>query len=223
MNLPRKWPVALLVAAVANLVLFAAMERMTRSERRLLAEAIPSVPIDYLRMASKPEEERARRYAEPPPPPPSSVEEPLPEVEVSAVAESIAPVPHSIALTRIAPGLDIGGAQLAGVRLGGGGGGGHAPVEIPFVDESALVVLARIAPVYPPGAARRKVEGEVTIRFRINTSGRAEDLVVIRADPPGVFEEAAMAALRQWRFKPEVRNGKPTPVLTQINFIFRLS
>lgn len=227
MNLPRKWPVALLVAASANLVLFAGMERMTRSERQLLAEAIPTVPIDYLRMAMKPEEERGRRYAEPAPPPPSSTEEPLPEVEVSAAVEAVAPLPHSIALTRIAPGLDIGGVQLAGARLSGGGGGvpgdgGHAPVEIPFVDESALVVLARVAPVFPLEALRRKVEGEVTIRLTINTSGRAEDLTVVRADPAGLFEQAAMAALLQWRFKPEVRNGEPTPVRTQINFVFRL-
>lgn len=227
MSLPNKWGACVLVAIGVNGGLLMGMEYMTRSERTLLTKAIPVLPVDFLRLSAKPEEARARRYAQPPPPAPTAVDEAVPNIEVDASIQPVGPMPQAIALARITPGLDTGGARLAGARLAsgasqGGPAGGGAPVDLPFVDESALITLVRIAPTYPMSALRRKLEGDVLVRFVITEGGHVQNPYVVRAEPAGVFEQAALAAIQQWRFRPEVRNGEPTAVLTQVNFRFRV-
>lgn len=215
------------LALLVNLGLFVGMEAMTRSERLLLNESTPSIPIDFLRVAMKPESEQSRRYREPPPPQPQVADNAIPQVEVVANPQALAPMPHAIALTRITPGLDAGGARLAAGRLGAGGGGATlsgtgAMAKIPFVEESALTTLIRTAPFYPPSAQQRRIEGTVVVSLRINQAGRVEDPAVVSSDPAGVFDQAALSAITQWRFKPEVRNGEPIAVRTRIRFVFRL-
>lgn len=220
-----KWNFAVATALIVNLALFIGMAVMTRSERLLLNSATPSIPIDFLRLAMNPEEELARRYRDPPPPSPEISDDPLPEVDVSQMDQNLSPMPKSISLTRIAPGLDSSGARLAAGRLTGGSsslGTPQAVGEIPFVEESSLITLVRTMPFYPVNAQRQQVEGEVVIGITVNERGHVENPSVVRSEPPGVFDQAAMAAIVQWRFKPEVRGGKPTAVRTRIRFQFRL-
>jgi len=62
--------------------------------------------------------------------------------------------------------------------------------------EPTEIVPAR----YPIDALRGGVTGKVDLEFRIAADGSVRDVRVIRAQPTGVFEQAAVAALRQWRF-----------------------
>jgi TonB family protein len=57
-------------------------------------------------------------------------------------------------------------------------------------------------PVYPDLAARRGIEGRVVLEFALGTDGRVRDARVVSADPAGVFDDSALAALRGWRFAP---------------------
>lgn len=59
----------------------------------------------------------------------------------------------------------------------------------------------RGAPKYPAQAERDGVEGEVVVGFALTPEGRTRDLAVIEATPPGVFDEAAMDAVRGWRYE----------------------
>lgn len=59
----------------------------------------------------------------------------------------------------------------------------------------------RSAPKYPAQAERDGVEGEVVVGFALTPEGRTRDLAVIEATPPGVFDEAAMDAVRGWRYE----------------------
>lgn len=59
-----------------------------------------------------------------------------------------------------------------------------------------------VAPVYPRRAAMAGVEGHVTLSFSVDRGGRAKDIRVVGATEPGWFEEAAIVALRAWRFDP---------------------
>lgn len=74
-----------------------------------------------------------------------------------------------------------------------------------------LVPLVRVQPLYPRRAARDRREGYVDIRVAIGADGLVRDMTVIASDPPGLFDEAALAALRQWKFKPRVVDGQPQP------------
>ncbi len=57
-------------------------------------------------------------------------------------------------------------------------------------------------PRYPVVAMRRKIEGRVTVQFTIQPDGSVGSPSVVSADPPGVFDQAALAAARGWRFEP---------------------
>jgi TonB family protein len=74
-----------------------------------------------------------------------------------------------------------------------------------------LVPMARIPPTYPRSAARMRTEGKVVMKVLVGPDGRVEDATVTHSDPPGVFDEVALKAMRQWKFKPKFVNGQPEP------------
>ncbi len=70
-----------------------------------------------------------------------------------------------------------------------------------------LVPLLKTQPKYPRLAQRRGIEGRVEIEFVINPQGAVEDVSLIQAEPPEVFEEAALQAVKQWKFAPKFIEG----------------
>lgn len=72
---------------------------------------------------------------------------------------------------------------------------------------AGVIPLERIPPKYPVRAANRHIEGWVKIEFTITTSGTVEDAVVVEAQPAEVFDEAALKAINQWKFKEKVVDG----------------
>jgi protein TonB len=75
-------------------------------------------------------------------------------------------------------------------------------------------------PVYPQSARRRGVEGWVEVKFLVNRSGAVSHESVLNAHPKGIFENAALNALRQWRFAPGRAGGREvdTGVVQKIRF-----
>lgn len=91
----------------------------------------------------------------------------------------------------------------------------------PVVQQPRL--LERVEPDYPSAARRRSLEGRVVLRFTVSRTGRVEDIEVIEATPRGVFDRAAKAALRQWRYTPKTVDSEPVEVRgAQTQFIFQL-
>lgn len=103
-----------------------------------------------------------------------------------------------------------GGSGLGG-GTGGGGTGFAGPRAAPSIaaPESSLTPIRRIAPTYPIEARRQKLEGWVRVEFTVREDGSVEDITVKGAQPPGVFEQAAIAAIGEWLFSPATENGKP--------------
>ncbi|MGH9256379.1 MAG: energy transducer TonB, partial [Vicinamibacterales bacterium] len=65
----------------------------------------------------------------------------------------------------------------------------------------------RVEPVYPLLALAREMEGAVILEATVDEDGRVESVKVLRS--PGVFEQTALDAVRQWRYSPVVLNGRP--------------
>lgn len=65
-----------------------------------------------------------------------------------------------------------------------------------------------ILPDYPEEAVREGVEGSVTLRLLIDEKGGLHEVAVVDADPPGMFEEVALAAFRAGNFLPGERAGR---------------
>jgi protein TonB len=92
-----------------------------------------------------------------------------------------------------------------------------APRSAPAPAAALPRLLSASPPRYPLMAMRRKIEGNVTVRFTIQTDGSVASPSVVSADPPGIFDQAALAAARSWRFETG-----PGPVNTTREVRFRL-
>lgn len=62
--------------------------------------------------------------------------------------------------------------------------------------------LTRVAPIYPKDAAMRGAFGSVTMRMLVNEAGDVEAVDVLNAYPKGIFEKAAVRALKEWKYQP---------------------
>ena len=78
-----------------------------------------------------------------------------------------------------------------------------------------------VAPVYPQRALVERISGQVTVQYVVDKSGHTRDLQVITAAPAGVFDRAALDAIRRWRYAPPRFRGEPVavPVRTMIRFV----
>ena len=68
--------------------------------------------------------------------------------------------------------------------------------------------LSGAEPLYPSAARQAGIQGHVVIRYDLTAEGAVVNAEVLAAEPPGVFEEAALAAIAQWRFRPATAQGK---------------
>jgi protein TonB len=81
-------------------------------------------------------------------------------------------------------------------------------------------LLAKTFPQYPAIARAARIQGTVVLQATISRSGTIENLRVISGPP--MLQQAAMDAVRSWRYKPYLLNGEPVEVETTINVVFNL-
>ncbi len=87
-----------------------------------------------------------------------------------------------------------------------------------------LQLISGQGPVYPPGAQSQGIEGLVVIRYDVNVAGMVENARVVRSDPAGLFDDAALAAVRSWRFNAPIMAGEAQPALNRESSVqFRLN
>ena len=85
------------------------------------------------------------------------------------------------------------------------------PIDVQYVDVEPFIAQ-RTAPDYPPEALKRKLNGDVTLKFTIDAHGAVKDVEVVRSSE-AMFEAAAVAAVSQWKYLPGVSAGKRVPVV----------
>lgn len=83
--------------------------------------------------------------------------------------------------------------------------------------------LQPINPGYPLEARRSGIEGSVVLEIRLDQAGEVQDVKVVEADPPGVFDASALAAFSHARFAPARRNGLPVRVVVRIRVSYQLT
>jgi TonB family protein len=77
-----------------------------------------------------------------------------------------------------------------------------------------------VPPEFPNKALSQHVGGAVTVEYTVDANGDTRDVRVIEATPPGVFDKAAVTAVKRWHYDPVIANGGPVevPVRTSIRF-----
>ncbi|MFZ0860657.1 MAG: energy transducer TonB [Candidatus Sulfotelmatobacter sp.] len=83
------------------------------------------------------------------------------------------------------------------------------------------LLIQRIEPTYPPLARSARVQGDVVLSAIIDTNGHITNLQLVSGHP--MLVPSAIAAVKQWRYKPYLLNGQPVEVETTITVIFTLS
>jgi protein TonB len=78
-----------------------------------------------------------------------------------------------------------------------------------------------VSPKYPPEAGRARIEGMVVLLAVIGKDGTVKDVRVKSGLP--VLAQAAIEAVKQWRYRPYFLNGEPVEVDSQITINFTLS
>jgi len=74
---------------------------------------------------------------------------------------------------------------------------------------SDVITLVRINPGYPEEALYQGIAGWVELEFTITEKGTVKDIVVVHASHERLFRKEAKRALKRWKFKPRVIDGKP--------------
>ncbi|HKF39739.1 MAG TPA: energy transducer TonB [Candidatus Acidoferrum sp.] len=213
----------LFVAALVLLPLLGKTENISA-----LMVRYPRVPYSAARTLHPPDHHRI------PPREPTGFFEPtrIPTVIVDRDATPPTPPPLS---------GNVGDSEISRYTEGDGAGPGvpfagsnptpAPPAEPPVPPQAHLVrvsglvqqgkLINRVQPVYPPLAIQVRREGRVELHAIIAMDGSVESLEVVSGDP--FFLQSALAAVRQWRYRPTTLNGRPVEVDTHITVIYTLA
>jgi protein TonB len=86
------------------------------------------------------------------------------------------------------------------------------------VQESKLI--RRVEPAYPELAKRARVQGKVVLVVTVDEEGNVTDIRVTSGHP--LLDEAALSAVKQWKYSPTLLNGEPVPVIANVTVFFNL-
>ncbi|MBK1732982.1 energy transducer TonB [Thiococcus pfennigii] len=90
------------------------------------------------------------------------------------------------------------------------------------VDREARPLPGNPRPAYPRLARRQGIEGRVLIRVAVLDSGRVGHAEVSRGSGARALDDAALAAVRRWRFHPALRRGQAIAATVTVPVVFRL-
>jgi protein TonB len=179
----------------------------------------------------------------PPPPPPAATPQVVKKVQtdiiqgqlrtptkipkkIEKVVEDTAPAPASAVLGGVPGGVPGGttGGVLGGVLSAASGPPPKiaAPQKV-RVSEGVLAgqALSQPKPLYPQIAKAARVQGQVVLQATISKQGTIENLKVVSGHP--MLIQAALDAVKQWRYKPYMLNGEPVEVETTITVNFTMT
>lgn len=140
-----------------------------------------------------------------------------PKVSQKKNAQSGVAADAGISLDSEAPEADDAGASL------GIASKQPAAPAAPVVvggDVKQAKLISSVAPVYPVLAKAQHVSGDVTVDALIDANGRVTTMKVVSG--PTLLHQAAMDALKQWRYRPAILDGKPVPMHLSVTLQFRL-
>ena len=201
----------------------------------IYTEALPKTMMATLLVAPPP----------PPPPPPPPIAQIVhvkPQVHLMDAGKLVTPkvIPKDIKIIKEDAAPDMSGMQggvvggVAGGQMGGviggviGGVGAAPPPPKPTQGRirqggqvQAAKLVNKVQPMYPPLARQTRISGTVRLHAIIAKNGSVEQLEVISGHP--LLVQAALDAVRQWKYQPTTLNGENVEVDTTIDVIFSLN
>src|ERR1700694_4687927 len=149
--------------------------------------------------------------------------------DIKIIKEEAEPDMASVGMQGGVPG-GVAGGSMGGVLGGviGGMGGAPAPPKPKQTgplrvggNGQAARIIKRVRAVYPPLARQTRISGTVRLHAIIGKDSTIQQLEVMNGHP--LLQQAALDAVRQWRYQPTLLNGYPVEVDTTIDVIFSLN
>lgn len=81
-------------------------------------------------------------------------------------------------------------------------------------------LVRRVSPAYPELARLARVDGVVILEAQVDIRGRVKTVKVLRGQP--LLDEAAIEAVKRWRYRPLLLNGVPTEFILTVTLMFNL-
>jgi periplasmic protein TonB len=199
----------------------------------LFTEALPKAQLMMALVAPPPP---------PPPPPPPVAVKVVKQVQTDIINNQLrtpTKIPKKVEMIKEEeappPSMGVVGGIPGGVPGGSMGGVmgsiiGGTPTAVPKVAVQRIrvsqgvvagLVIHKVQPNYPQLAKTARVQGNVQLAALIGKDGTIQNLHVLSGHP--LLTQAALDAVKQWRYKPYILNGEPVEVDTQITVIFSLS
>jgi protein TonB len=191
-----RFPLAFVMAVGLNALLFLLLQMLVSTDGEVPTLTAPA-KIEFTQLRRSGQVEAIRRAKPKVEMPEQAPAAPTMALEQSAGSDARAEVAALAAPLGVGGGAGIGG--ILGVGGGFSGGGGLDRDSVPLV---------RIEPQYPPQAQQRRLEGWVHVRFTISGAGTVKDVRVVKSSDL-VFESAALRAVQQWKYQPQLEAGKP--------------
>ncbi len=141
---------------------------------------------------------------------------PKPKPKPKPKKHKAAPKPPMPSFDSALSGIDMGIPEFAVEDIAGDASALLGDVGDAVMNESTVDVKPRVvnrAPVnYPRIAMKKNIKGYVIINILIDKSGNVEVAQVLEANPPGIFDQAALASIREWKFSPAQYKSNPVKI-----------
>ena len=82
------------------------------------------------------------------------------------------------------------------------------------------MLVKRVEPQYPEAARKDRIEGTIILNASISELGNVQSVELVSGDL--TLASAAIAAVKQWKYKPYLLNGEPVEIQTQVTVNFKL-
>jgi len=89
-------------------------------------------------------------------------------------------------------------------------------------DVKAPVAISKVDPTYPEVARKARISGIVIVECVIDKNGIVQNVQVLKALPFGL-DQAAVEAVKKWKFRPGTLNGQPVDVIFNLTVNFKLN
>jgi protein TonB len=188
----RRYATAVVLGGLVTLAVLFTMQVLIATAKGRLDESGRRHFVDFVRVAREEVFQRKDRKPDKPlaptAPPPEAVE---PRVDSIDPAQVAAGVP--VAPTEVDVAVSIEGLGLV-------------------ASDGDYLPIVKIAPAYPMIARTRGIEGYCIVEYTVTSAGTTKDVVVIEADPKGVFNKVSIEAALKFKYRPRVVNGEPIEV-----------
>ncbi|GAA0820960.1 hypothetical protein GCM10009111_27220 [Colwellia asteriadis] len=180
------------LALVMTFILLWGMQKLIAGGENAMTDPVKGNVLDFIRLkkddAIVKKERKPQKPAKPKEPPPPMNTPPMPQANPNA----------NVAKSSFAADIQADNGLSGGLSLD--------------TNDGDYLPIVKVAAVYPRRAQARGLEGFVIVEFTVSKTGSVNSPVVVKAEPEGVFERAALDAVMKFKYKPRVVDGEAMEV-----------